>query len=64
LPHPIAAGAFRVRQPAGTAGLEAPTGIALRAAPGLSRAVSGAVDLAAITTASDDRLGAAAQTQE
>lgn len=62
LPRAIATSPLGMSKPAGTARLVAPRGRPLRALSGLSRAIPGTVDLAAIAAAADQRLGAAART--
>ena len=57
----VAARPHGMRQPPPTAGLIAPSGGTLGAAAGTPPALSGAVDLAAIATAADQRLGATAR---
>jgi hypothetical protein len=64
LPRAIAAGPLGMREPAAPAELIAPARGALCTVAGLLGAVSGAVDLAAVTTAADQHLGTAACTQE
>ena len=64
LPRSIPTSPLGMRQPAGAAQLIASSGRALSSAPRQMRAITDAVDLPAIATATDDRLAAAARTEK
>jgi len=64
VPGPVAAGSLRVRAPSSIAGLVARAGRPLASLTGERPAVTGAVNLATVTAATDQRLGTAFRAKE
>jgi hypothetical protein len=62
--RPIATRSLGMGEPPSVAGLVAPSGGVLLTAPRPLRAVAGAVDLATVTAAADQRLGATIRTKK